>query len=364
MKKGILLILIFSVALSVFQTPIVQAKTPVEIISSTVKIFVNRESIDNNRKGSGFFVDPAGCLLTDAHIIINNETGKPFEKIEIAYPRDFRLKPEIIGPARAVFYDFEIDFAVLCLDTPEFFPALDVASAEEVEALNFGDDLKIVGFPVAGSDTVTYAPSTIIGFWNKPDLKSINGAEKVNINRVNLIKTNGISGVGGSGSPVINKNDHVVAIMFAGQNFSAVPGLSITADAWRNWRDKVQEFTPPGANCLYDPLFDFYVRDSNTFYDNQCRNRVDKNLESVVQANFNARCPGTLESWKLKNAVQHIQQGSSIDKWFEYLIKVCPVAPSAPIAKPSSKILPKTIKPAIKIPLTKTQKSSNLNILK
>ncbi|MEK7255590.1 MAG: hypothetical protein AAB316_12650, partial [Bacteroidota bacterium] len=262
--------------------------------------------------------------------------------------------------------------------------ALALAEPGAVASLDFGDALKISGFPLSGSDTVTFAPSTIIGFWNDPDLKKIGGADKINASRVNLIKTNGISGPGGSGSPVLDKDDKVVAMMFAGQQSSAVPGLSITVDSFRNWEDRA---TAAGATagCLFDPAFDAYVSSGagdasgKKFYDPACKIGVDKGIESVVSQNFQEHCLSVdLPPSLLKKATRHVIESSSIDKWVVYLKKVCPagaqvatrkddtsMAVLAGMKSPAKKPAVKAVKkPGVKVTVKSATKPATKSVVK
>lgn len=315
------------------------AKTPSQIIDSVVKVYLDKGT-DDERFGTGFILDSTGCFITNGHVALDPDTGDPVKDIQVAVTRDFKLAPEVTGKAHVVYSDQSSDYAILCLDTPEFFPALSLASDQAVDALTFTDDVKVVGYPLVGSDSVTYALGKIIGFWANPDLKQISGADKVDPNHFTLIKLDAVSGPGGSGSPILNKDNDVIGMMFAGQIYSASPSLAIWEKTFANWRNLAFPVHQPTPGCLFDPLYGSYVRGDGQYYDDQCLIVRDSGLDAQMSSMYQTQCGVKIDDDVLQRSAAHlVKYGGTIDRWSQYLNEICPPA-DAPPANLGTKFAP------------------------
>jgi hypothetical protein len=171
-------------------------------------------------RGTGFLVSPDGWIFTAAHVVINPESGKAHEVIEVTLSdgsiktatQILPIEPKMAGR----------DFAILKIEG-EHFPTLDLG--ETPDKLAIGSDLTIIGFPFSAlafhsngpsvkdkfclSGTVAYSGSTNVSV---PINTSV-GPSAVNVN-VDVIYFQGPSVKGLSGAPIISRDTgHVIAIL-------------------------------------------------------------------------------------------------------------------------------------------------------
>jgi serine protease Do len=159
-----------------------------------------------DRIGSGFIFDPAGYILTSAHVVV----GAQLVTVRMA---DGRVCGAAIRGA-----DLLIDAAVLKLDCTGHFPAISIkrraraALGEPVMAI--GNPYGLAGSVSVGivSATQRYVPGRLIGF----------------------IQTDAVLNPGSSGGPLIDSRGHLIGIntamyTFAGANTGIGFALPIEA---------------------------------------------------------------------------------------------------------------------------------------
>lgn len=117
--------------------------------------------------GSGTIIDDLGTILTNAHVI---EPGGncPYDRIGIAITSDAGQPPDLLYLADVYAYDPVVDLAVVRISTDLAgapvsgpFKAVPVGNSDEVQ---IGDQLRILGYPGIGGDTVTFTNGVVSGF--------------------------------------------------------------------------------------------------------------------------------------------------------------------------------------------------------
>jgi serine protease Do len=103
--------------------------------------------------GTGSIIQQDGLVLTNAHVVIEEQTGKPYSRLTIY------LKPDRVtgdpkvdlskgSKARVVAYSQPLDLALLKLDgTPGPFPVLELDDSDRAE---IGDRVVAIGHPEQG----------------------------------------------------------------------------------------------------------------------------------------------------------------------------------------------------------------------
>jgi serine protease Do len=103
--------------------------------------------------GTGSIIQQDGIVLTNAHVVIEEQTGKPYPRLTIY------LKPERVtgdrkvdlsrsGKARVVAFSQPLDLALLKLDGPPGpFPVLELDDSDRTE---IGDRVVAIGHPEQG----------------------------------------------------------------------------------------------------------------------------------------------------------------------------------------------------------------------
>lgn len=183
---------VFAFIPNTFSIPAVNFLIKSAELSTKKEIDVYQESVvvikSGNSKGTGFSISEDGYVLTNHHVIDNKEP------ITVAYPEQGLFSGEIVE-------EFEdIDLALLKIENKEdvtlpFLPLAEKTSFEKREHVYFiGNPLRFNGIANEGE---------VIGYTTLSDWK-----EKVMMLDAPIYK-------GNSGSPVINKQGEVIAVVFA-----------------------------------------------------------------------------------------------------------------------------------------------------
>lgn len=137
-----------------------------DLAESTVQIIVMNGDVPVC-SGSGTIIDELGTILTNAHVI---EPGGAcaYDRIGIAVTGDAGRPPELLYLADVYAYDPVVDLAVVRIATDLDgaavagpFRAVPVGDSDAVE---IGDQLRILGYPGIGGDTVTFTNGVVSGF--------------------------------------------------------------------------------------------------------------------------------------------------------------------------------------------------------
>ena len=122
--------------------------------------------------GSGTIVDPDGTVVTNFHVV-EQSPFCPHDQIGVAIAESSQVAPTLSYEADLLAFDIDLDLAVVriarSLDglpvTEEFAP-LNVGDSD---AVGLGDQIRVIGFPGIGGDTVTFTTGSVSGFTNTPE---------------------------------------------------------------------------------------------------------------------------------------------------------------------------------------------------
>src|SRR5215472_14153663 len=131
--------------------------TPREIYERTspavVMIIGYSNSGQRGSGGTGSIIQQDGLIMTNAHVVIEEQTGKPYPRLTVY------LKPDRVtgnpkvdlskgGKARVVAFSQPLDLALLKLDGPPGpFPVLELDDSDRIE---IGDRVVAIGHPEQG----------------------------------------------------------------------------------------------------------------------------------------------------------------------------------------------------------------------
>jgi S1-C subfamily serine protease len=191
-----------------------------DIIAATVRIGILDASWNEVGHGSGAIIDSRGLILTNFHVIGDNETGQYYNADGISYiyvtlnPRD---PPKAQFISQVVDADPGKDLAVLrviattngeppadCLT----LPTVQIAEESQVE---IGDELTSVGYAGVGGETVSIASGQVVGF-EEFSMSSLSSRS------YEAIKYDASDSRGQSGGPIVNQRNQQVAVVFAGMS--------------------------------------------------------------------------------------------------------------------------------------------------
>ena len=139
-----------------------------DLAQSSVQIILLSDDGTPLCSGSGTFVNADGTILTNAHVVAS-DVGCPFSRIGIAVTTDSGLPPELRYEADLLVVDNELDLAVVRVARTSdggptdglAFPALPIGDSDAVE---IGDQIRILGYPSIGGDTITFTNGSVSGF--------------------------------------------------------------------------------------------------------------------------------------------------------------------------------------------------------
>ena len=140
--------------------------TVAELARSTVQVMLLAGG-QPTCTGSGTFIGADGTILTNAHVV-DPAGGCSYDTIGIAITDDAGLPPVLLYEAQIYAYDAVLDLAVLRVvsdldgnGVTTTFPAVAVGDSDLVQ---IGDQLRILGYPGIGGDTVTFTNGVVSGF--------------------------------------------------------------------------------------------------------------------------------------------------------------------------------------------------------
>lgn len=178
-------------------------RTISDCINATVTVWVDKglkvekgAGVRDVVLGSGFFIDKRGYIITNYHVIQDmvNPDYRGAKTLYVIQPEDTEEKI----PAVVQGYDKALDLALLKTEiNPEF--VLELGSSSD---LSIGDKINVIGTPVGLEGTIT---SGIISSINRK-LTTMGSVFQIDA-AVNS---------GNSGGPMIDKDNKVQAVVFAG----------------------------------------------------------------------------------------------------------------------------------------------------
>ncbi len=195
---------------------------------SVVSIEVRNDR--NGGTGSGFFLDSAGHILTNNHVISLAATNGATIKVKLANGKDYDA--ELVGR------DIPYDLAVIKIAVTDA-PALQLGDSDAVQV---GDGVIAIGSPLGLTGTVT---SGIISAKNRP-VTSGGGTSESSF--INAIQTDAAINPGNSGGPLVDLSGAVIGInsaiattgsSFGGQSGSIGLGFAIPINQARKTADQL-----------------------------------------------------------------------------------------------------------------------------
>lgn len=169
-------------------------------------IYVQFQDTTQMWTGTGFCVTTDGTLLTNRHVVVNDQGQRPLRiAIQFSGSHD-------VLPGRLVRVAPDADIAVVRIESQGPFPV--VAGLAGNVPVQAGDPIALVGFPL-GTDL----PQG--GTAEQPVVRA--SLMTGTISRIlgdSLLQLDAFSGTGASGSPILDRAGRVIGIEFGGQRES------------------------------------------------------------------------------------------------------------------------------------------------
>jgi len=150
---------------------------------------------DNSKReqsGTGFIVDKNGYIVTNKHVV-SNEEGNPVDHIKVKlHDDDTEYRAKLVG------FDRETDVAVLKIDAHKILQPVTIANSESVQV---GDWAVAIGSPFGLQETVT---AGIVSAMNRANIGDGQFQR--------FIQTDAAINPGNSGGPLLNIRGEVIGI--------------------------------------------------------------------------------------------------------------------------------------------------------
>lgn len=153
--------------------------------------------------GSGTFISPDGLILTNAHVV-DDRSGE-YDSLAVATTVATDEPPELRYLAEIAAVDYALDLAVIRItsdldgnEVDEEFPFVTLGDSEGVE---IGDNIRILGYPGIGGDTITFTNGVVSGFTSE---RSVGGRA--------WIKTDATIAGGNSGGLAVDAQGRLIGV--------------------------------------------------------------------------------------------------------------------------------------------------------
>jgi serine protease Do len=224
------------------------AATSIEDALETVVLVVVGANGQPTARGSGMFTDEDGRILTNAHVVTNDQMGEAWSEVTILTTTSAREPAQCFATADVLAVDEELDLALLeivspldtdCDETEEFDEFWYTDTKTDSAATNIGDELTVIGFPAYSGggeipqETVTVTRGHVSGFVGGDGENS------------EFIKTDTMINHGNSGGAAFDKEGNFVGIPSQGRwddsEIGGVLGLLIPASVVDHWFDRLRD---------------------------------------------------------------------------------------------------------------------------
>ncbi|MFT7599827.1 MAG: S1-C subfamily serine protease [Acidimicrobiales bacterium] len=190
-------------------------RTVAELATSTVMVILTDDDGNGLCSGSGTIVESDGTILTNAHVVARDDFC-PYSKIIIAITDDSGVPPVPAFEADLLAVDPELDLAVVRavrnLDGSPVSESFVATAIGDSDAVLIGDDIRILGYPGIGGETITFTNGSVAGF-----------TAQAGVGDRSWIKTDATIAGGNSGGTAVNDEGELIGIPTQGGASSESP---------------------------------------------------------------------------------------------------------------------------------------------
>ncbi len=186
-----------------------------------IQLLLDGESVCT---GSGTIVDTVGTIVTNFHVVEQSPLC-PHDVIAVAVAESSQSVPDVAFVADLLVSDPALDLAVIRIresidgsPLPTEFEPIELGDSNDVE---LGDEIRIIGFPGIGGETVTFTTGSVSGFAETPE-----GGER------SWLKTDATIAGGNSGGLAADTDGRFVGIPTrAGSGSGQIVDCRVIADS-------------------------------------------------------------------------------------------------------------------------------------
>lgn len=154
--------------------------------------------------GSGTILDADGTILTNNHVI-DQTTMCPHNSIAVGITSGAELPAQFLYEADLLVQDRALDLAVIriarTIDGRELVSDFPTVALGDSDIVGLGDQLRVIGYPRVGGETITFTEGAVSGFVSLP---GVGGRS--------WIKTDATISGGNSGGLAVNEAGQIVGV--------------------------------------------------------------------------------------------------------------------------------------------------------
>ncbi len=172
-------------------------------LAKTVVQIFGVDSFGDAWTGSGTLISADGLILTNAHVV--SDSYEEYEELTVAITNRTDEPPEVAYVAEVIAIDYALDLAVIQITSDlngypvvETFPFITLGDSDEIE---IGDELRILGYPGIGGETITLTNGVVSGFTSE---RGVGGRA--------WIKTDATIAGGNSGGLAVDNEGRIIGV--------------------------------------------------------------------------------------------------------------------------------------------------------
>ncbi len=234
MLKKLLLTILFVLILapSTFAQEDFSQMNPTVKITSYKKLFIDQVLAYGS--GSGTVISPDGLVVSNHHVIFDENEFKPLDAFEVCITFDVQKEPVCNYTARLVDFDKDMDIALLKINSTDVF-GMPVPTLKHLNYHNDGapeeqSQIHVVGYPGSGGDTITMTQGQISGFEE--------------FNNFQYFKTDTDFDHGSSGGTALDENGNFIGIPTYIRSYAENVGYFLNLKEARGWLNNVEDKKP------------------------------------------------------------------------------------------------------------------------
>ncbi len=245
-------LLVFTILVSLYGLSFAEfpAVKVYEKTSKNVVLIIAKDEGAGSMIGAGSIISDSGIISTNAHVVIDKATSKPFSQIRVFLKPDrvtgnFRKDLVNKHKAKILAYDLDLDLAILqAEDIPAGTGIIELADPDEIKT---GEEAVAIGHPEQGGLwTLTYG--RISG-----EIENQNSIEGKNV-----FQTDASVNRGNSGGPLLDKRGYMIGInsnmarLGAGDLPITGVNFAVKSSVLKNWLSGHSIMVAYGTSNLYD----------------------------------------------------------------------------------------------------------------
>ncbi len=118
--------------------------------------------------GSGTLISSNGLMISNNHVIFNENEQKPLDVFEVCITFNVEKEPDCEYTARLVAHSKDLDISILKLNSKDVFgntvPGLKYLNYRTTSFPKEEDDIQVIGYPGSGGESITITKGQISGY--------------------------------------------------------------------------------------------------------------------------------------------------------------------------------------------------------